>query len=187
MIASLDAASREAIIRVGGAKSGRSVVLELPSTAKFRRYSPDSIRFSDAQPCRLDELKAGDQVKARGDIARDGARFVVEALVSGAFRDFAATIVDIDADKGTMRVTDLAAKVQVEARVLPGTLLRRLSPEIVRMLGTGAGNSRDLQSMIEALPPIEFAELKTGDAVVVSGAVGEGHGQAHRDHGAGRR
>jgi hypothetical protein len=182
VITALDAASHEMTIRVGDLKSSKFVVLELPSVAKLRRYSPDSVRFSDARVSTFEDLKIGDQVKARGT-RNDGARFVVEELVSGSFRDFAATIVAVDGERGTMQVMDLAAKNRVEARVLPASLLRRLSPTVVQILatriaGTSGGskesnNGRDLQSMLEALPPLSLAELKVGDAVVISGTSGE--------------
>src|SRR5262245_17007230 len=116
----------------------------------------------------------GDQVRARGT-SKDDAHFLVEELVSGSFRDLAATIVAVDGERGILQVTDLASKNRVEARVLPASLLRRLSPAAVQILatrvaGTSGGskesnNGRDLQSMLEALPPLSLAELKAGDAV----------------------
>src|SRR5262245_58024884 len=94
VITALDLGSREMTIRVGGLKSSKSVVLQLPSEAKLRRYSPESIRFSDARACRWEDLRIGDQVRARGT-RKDDAHFLVEELVSGSFRDFAATIVAV--------------------------------------------------------------------------------------------
>jgi hypothetical protein len=184
VITALDTASREVTIGVGDLKSSKSIVLQLPSEVKLRRYSPDSIRFSDARAIRLEDLRIGDQVKARGTRSNDGTGFLVEELVSGSFRDFAATIVAVDAERGTMQVMDLAAKNRVEARVLPASLLRRLSPAIVQILtariaGTSGGSKEsnsgrhDLQSMLEASPPLNLAELKEGDAVVISGTSGD--------------
>jgi len=183
VITALDPASREVTIRVGDPKSSKSIELHLPSDVKLRRYSPDSIRFSDARAIRLEDLRIGDQVKARGTRSSDGARFQVEELVSGSFRDFAATIVAVDAERGTMQVMDLGAKNRVEARVLQASLLRRLSPAMVQILatriaGTSGGSKesnsgRDLQSMLEASPPLNLAELKEGDAVVISGTSGD--------------
>jgi hypothetical protein len=184
-ITALDLTSREATIRVGDVKSSKTVVLQLPSDVKLRRYSLDSVRFSDARASRLEELKIGDQVKARGTRSEDGARFLVEELVSGSFRDFAATVVAVDVERGTIQVMDLAAKHRVEARVLPASMLRRLSPALVQILSarissgeTSGGskesnNGRDLQTMIEALPSLSLAELKAGEAVVISGINGD--------------
>jgi hypothetical protein len=185
VITALDSTSRVATIRVGDQKSSKTVVLELPSGVKLRRYSPDSIRFSDARASGFEELKIGDQVKARGTSSQDGARFRVEELVSGTFRDFAATVVAVDVERGTVQVMELAAKLRVEARVLPASLLRRLSPGVVQILaarisGMGrsggseeVGNDRDLQTMIEALPSLTLAQIKAGDALVISGTIGD--------------
>src|SRR5262245_24488598 len=182
VITVVDAASREVTIGVGDLKSSKSVVLQLPSEVKLRRYAADSIRFSDARPIGMEGLRIGDQVKARGT-RKDDAHFLVEELVSGSFRDFAATIVAVDGQQGTMQVMDLAAKNHIEARVLPASLLRRLSPEVIQILATRiAGSSggskesnsgRDLQSMLEASPSLSLAELKAGDAVVISGTSGD--------------
>ncbi len=175
VITALDLASRETTIREGGPKSSKAVVLELTANAKLRRYSPDSIRFSDARASSFEDLKLGDQVKARGARSADGSRFRVEELVSGSFRDFAATVVAVDAGQGTLQVMDLAAKTQVEARVQPASNLRRLSPAAVQMLtrrisgATESNNSRELQSTIEASPSISLTELKPGEPVVISG------------------
>ena len=182
VISALDPASREVTIRIGGLKSSKSVVLQFPSEAKFRRYSPDSIRFSDARASRLEDLRIGDQVKARGT-HRDDTHFLVEELVSGSFRDFAATIVAVDGERGTMQLMDLASKNRVEARVLPASVLRRLSPAALQILATRiagtsgeskeSNNGRDLQSKLEASPSLSLAELKAGDAVVISGTSGD--------------
>lgn len=183
VITSLDQSSREATIRTGDPRSPKTVILQIPSDARLRRYSPGSIRFSDARDSRWEELKVGDQVKARGAGGNGSARFRVEELVSGSFRDFAATIVSVDAERGTLHVLDTAGNNRVEARVLPASLLRHLSPEVVQLLSarisdTGqepkdASSGRTIQSMIEALPPLRLADLKPGDLVVISGTGGD--------------
>jgi hypothetical protein len=76
VVTTVDLVSREATIRVGDMKSGKAVVLELPLDVKLRRYSSDSIRFSDARASRLEELNTGDQVKARGTRSKDGTGIV---------------------------------------------------------------------------------------------------------------
>jgi hypothetical protein len=171
VITALDPGSRGVTIRTGKAESSKSAVLQLPPEAKLRRYSPDSVRFSDARACRFEDLRIGDQVKARGAAGKDGAAFVAEELVSGAFRDFAATVAAVDAARGTIDVVDLSSKARVETRVLPASLLRRLTPAAAQAVTSSGG--RDLQSMIESLPPLTLAELRPGDAVVVSGTTGD--------------
>ncbi|MGH9903368.1 MAG: hypothetical protein ACRD68_16300, partial [Pyrinomonadaceae bacterium] len=50
---------------------------------KIRRYAPDSVRFGDAKPGTLGEIKVGDQLRAKGERSADGARFAAEEIVSG--------------------------------------------------------------------------------------------------------
>ncbi|MBI4889796.1 MAG: hypothetical protein HY821_04165 [Acidobacteria bacterium] len=181
VITSIDQAARELTIRAGDAKAFRPVVLRLPANARLRRYSADSIRFSDARPCSLGDLKPGDQVKARGTPGEGGASFAVEELVSGTFRDFAAVITAIDSEHNVLQVQDLSTKAKVEARLLPETLVRRLSPAAVQALAariSGGPNpepsaAHGLQSLIEASPAFRLAELKSGDALVISATLAD--------------
>ena len=61
------------------------------------------------------------------------------------------------------------------------SLLRRFSTELVEMIlakaeptaQSGAATRGDLQEVVSRQPSIKAAELKVGDAVIVSGAVGE--------------
>lgn len=185
VIIALNPASREITIRAQTVTSTKKVVVALPPGATLRRYAPGSIRFSDAQPSRIEELKIGDQVKARGTRSEDGTNFSAEELVSGSFRNLAATVIAVDADRGTIQVMDLASKIRIQARVLPDSTLRRLSPAVAKILATHVSsgsttassveghNGRDLQSMIEALPPLSLAELKPGEAIVISSTTGD--------------
>ena len=63
----------------------------------FRRYAPDSVRFSDAKPGSFADLKVGDQLRVLGEKNADGTRIKAEAIVSGSFRNIAGVIKSIDA------------------------------------------------------------------------------------------
>ena len=188
-ITALNPASREITIRAQTATGARPAVIALAGGAVLRRYVPDSVRFSDARAARFEELKVGDQIRARGTRGEDATRFMAEELVSGSFRDLAATVVEVDAGKGTLQITDLATKHRLQVRVSPDSVLRRLSPSIAQVLaaqGSAASSQgdgrlgpaerqryRDVQSMIEALPPLSLADLKPGEALVISSTTSE--------------
>src|SRR5688500_14802709 len=40
---------------------------------KLRRYAPDSVKFADAKPAPFEEVKVGDQLRAKGERTPDGA------------------------------------------------------------------------------------------------------------------
>src|SRR3954465_10907518 len=77
--------------------SGKPIVVHVSQSTQVLRYAPDSTKFDDAKPGRLDEIKAGDQLRARGTKSADGAEFTAQAVVSGSFRDIAGTVISTDA------------------------------------------------------------------------------------------
>lgn len=167
VITGLDPASREITIRVQRLDGARPVIVSLAPGAVLRRYAPDSIRFSDAKPSRFEELKAGDQVKARGTGSEDRARFTAEELVSGSFRNFAANVISVDPAQNSVHVTELASSRRVQVKVSAESTLRRLSPSAAQMIAARQG-TRDLTSVLESQPPLNLADLKPGEAVVIS-------------------
>jgi hypothetical protein len=55
------------------ANGARSQTITLAANAIPQRYAPDSVKFSDAKPSTLEEIKAGDQVRALGTKTEDGS------------------------------------------------------------------------------------------------------------------
>ena len=47
--------------------AGQSVKVSTAPKTTFRRYAPESVRFSDAKPSSFSEMKVGDQVRVLGD------------------------------------------------------------------------------------------------------------------------
>ena len=62
----------------------------------IRRYAPDSVKFDDAKPGTLDQIKPGDQLRARGTKNADGNELAAEEIVSGTFRNVAGVVVATD-------------------------------------------------------------------------------------------
>jgi hypothetical protein len=176
VITALDAATKE--IKVNLSANANPLVIALAPNAVLRRYAPNSVKFSDAHPSRFEELKVGDQVKALGNANEDRSRYLAEELVAGSFRTIAATIVAVDAAQSTLQLTDLSNNKRLQAQLTADSLARRLSAEIVQMLaarnqpGNATGQPKDLRPLIEKLPPLTLANLKPGDAVILSFAEG---------------
>ena len=181
VITALDPAAREITIKLSTMAGAKPMVIAFAPGAALRRYAPNSVKFSDARPSRFEELKIDDQVRALGTGNEDRSRYTAEELVSGSFRAIAAVIVSYDAAQNTIIVTDLAANKRIEARVLmPDSIARRLSAEIVQTLAArnkeGSApdrGARDLHPLIEKLPQLNLADLKPGDAVIISFANSE--------------
>lgn len=178
-------------------RAGSTLTVETEPKTQFRRYTPDSVRFADAKPGSLADIKTGDQVRVLGDKNEDGTRFRAEQVVSGAFRTLAGTVTGVDAAAGEMRIKDLESKKQISVRVTSDTSLKRLPPMIAERMarfregapaasgtpgrpasatggfgGRGIEGPPDLGQMLERMPAVTLAELKSGDAVIVSSTVG---------------
>jgi hypothetical protein len=116
----------------GGQK--KTLVITPASNALVRRYAPDSIKFEDAKASTLAEIKVGDQVRALGNKNEDGTRMTAEEIVSGSFKEIAATIISVDAGANEMRVTDLATKKPVTVKINPDSNLRKLPLQMAQRL-----------------------------------------------------
>jgi hypothetical protein len=121
-------------ISIGNAMvaSGKPILIHISTEATLRRYAPDSVKFDDAKPGSLDQIKPGDQLRARGTKNADGTEFTAQAIVSGAFRDIAGTVVSTDAANNTITLTDLTTKKPVIVKVTVDSQLRKL-PQFMAM------------------------------------------------------
>jgi hypothetical protein len=121
-------------ISVPGFGGNKTLKINLIKNAVLRRYAPDSIKFDDARPATLAEIKVGDQLRARGERNTDRSEMTAEEIVFGTFRNIAGTVVSTDAAKSTLTVTDLATKKPVVVSVTADSQLRKLSPMIAQRI-----------------------------------------------------
>src|SRR5262249_43187230 len=121
VIKTLDAATRVITISVPNTtptpgNPTHPVTVSLADRAVLLRYAPDSVKFSDARPSTFEQIKVGDQVRALGTMREDGRGFTADKLVSGTFRNIAATVVSVDERHGEVTVNDLVAGQSVRVR-----------------------------------------------------------------------
>jgi len=121
-------------INVRGPAGNKPLAITPSADAVIRRYTGDSIKFQDAKPSTLAEVKVGDQVRARGDKSEDGGKMTADEIVSGSFKEIAATILSIDPVEKVLRVNDLATKKPVIIRIDKDSNLRKLPPQMAQML-----------------------------------------------------
>jgi hypothetical protein len=111
-----------------------SVLIKASKDTGFLRYSPNSVKFSDAQKGTIDQIKVGDQLRARGARSADGKELAAEEVISGTFRNIAGTISAIDAANNTITVKDLLAKKSVVIKFNSDSQLRKLAPQMAQRL-----------------------------------------------------
>jgi hypothetical protein len=139
-----------------------STVIVGPKTL-FRRYAPDSVRFADALPSGLDEIRKGDQLRARGQKSPDGRSIAAEEVVFGTFITRTGSVQAVHRDAAELAVKDLETN-------RPLTIKLTADSQIKRMIGPVA--PADLSQALERLPAARLADLKPGEIIVVSSTRG---------------
>jgi hypothetical protein len=150
LVTNVDAATGTITISSGGMGANRSIAVHIAKDTILRRYAPGSVKFDDAKPAPVDQIKAGDQLRARGTRNPDGSAVSAEEIVSGAFRNIAGTIKAIDAASNTMTVQDAIRKSAVVVKVSPDSQMKKLPAEMAQRIamqlkGTADGGSGDQQ------------------------------------------
>jgi hypothetical protein len=116
------------MITISTSNAGASKILEVHTSKDtiVRRYSPDSVKFDDAKIATIDQIKPGDQLRARGDRSPDGNELTAQEIVSGTFRNIAGTVVSADPSQNTVSILDLLTKKPVVVRITTDSQLRKL-------------------------------------------------------------
>ena len=144
LVSAVDPATGTITISTGTGATAKTVAIHTAKDTVLRRYAPDSVQFDDAKPAALDQIKPGDQVRARGTKSADGSEFAADELVSGTFRNLAGIITAIDASVQTITLTDLISKKTVVVKITQQSQLRKIPAQIAQMIafrlkGAGAG------------------------------------------------
>jgi len=187
VVRAVNSQTGEITLELRGANAGTRIPVET-SGASFRRYVAGSLRFEDARASKLEDVHAGDQLRALGDRNGDTNRFVAEQIVSGAFKTIGVTITEVDQRTGQIHATTLDQKQPVLISINNDSVLRRISPPVAAAIAqkakgdaakplttqTGQKSAQpviDVQQMIDTLPVVSVSELKPGDVLAVTGAV----------------
>jgi hypothetical protein len=160
LVTKVEPAAGTITISSGGLAGNRSIAVQVSKGTVLRRYAPGSVRFDDAKPAPLDQIKAGDQLRARGARTPDGSELTAEEVVSGSFRNVAGTITAVDPANNTMTVQDLIAKAPVVVKVSADSQMKTLPAEMAQRIaarlkgGAGPNEAPNSQSGDQhRLPP----------------------------------
>jgi hypothetical protein len=142
LVKSVDPAAATVTISSGPGGTRTQVIHASPSTI-VRHYAPGSVKFDQAIKGTLDQIKPGDQLRARGSKSADGATLEAEEIVSGSFLNLAGPIQAVNADASTITLTDSATKKPVVVSVTPDSEVKKLDPAVAqriaaRLSGGGA-------------------------------------------------
>lgn len=179
-----------------------SLAVKTSKDTSFLRYAPDSIKFAEAKKSTFDQIKTGDQLRARGNRSADGKEIVAEEVISGSFRNIAGTITSIDAANNAITVKDILAKKSVVVKFNADSQLRKLSQPMAQRLafflkasgqpgqggapregqsagggGPRPGGGPDFQQVLSRIPSIKLEDLQKEDAVMIVAMPGTNNGE----------
>ena len=112
----------------------KNVAVHVTKDTVLRRYAPGSVKFDDAKPAPLGEIRPGDQLRARGEKNADGSELTAQEIVSGSFRNISGTISSLDSAQGTITVHDLATKKNVAVKITSESQLRKLPAPVAQRI-----------------------------------------------------
>jgi hypothetical protein len=197
-IKAVDQNTKQITVEVRGLGAATSVVLTPKETAKFLRYAPDSVTYSEAVASKVTDIAAGDMLRAVGDRSADGASFAAEEIVTGAFQTHAGTVKSVDVAKNEVVITELQSKKHVTVSLASTSVLKKFPEQMAQMMaarqagggaggpgaagggqmqmrpagggqgGPGGGPRGGIDEMLERFPTITAADLKVGEMIAIS-------------------
>ena len=173
LVTKVDSATGTITISSGGIGTTRSIAIHVAGNTVLRRYAPGSVRFDDAKPVPatqfMAQIKAGDQLRARGTRTADGNELNAEEIVAGSFRNIAGTIKAIDTATNTMTVQDAISKSTLVVKVSTDSQMKKLPAEMaqhiaIRLKSSASGEQPSGKALRNTERPQPGAEKQPGHA-----------------------
>jgi hypothetical protein len=143
------------------------------SKVKIRRYTEETVKFSDAKPSKFEEVRVGDQLRALGNFNSTNTQYTPEQIVFGTFRTLTGKITAIDAAKNEITITDEEKKQAITLTLKPDSTLKRVDFGAMMMGGGFGGGMRPPG----AGGPPSGGGQGAGQGAGTGGGQGQGQGQ----------
>ncbi len=134
VVTAVDKSAAKLTVNSRGPEGVKPVVITFAPNANVKRYAEGSVKYADAKVSSIGDIEVGDQVRALGERSADGTAYTAEQVVSGAFRNIAATVSSIDAASGVIEVVDLDTKKKIQVKIGSEANLRRMPEMAARMM-----------------------------------------------------
>ena len=134
LVSAVNPAGGTVTVGVGAASAKTNVTVQISKSTVVRRYASDSVKFDDPKPSTLDQLKPGDQIRARGTRSADGSEFAAEEIVAGSFQNIDGPITAIDPAANTVSVMDAITKRPIVVKITGESQVRKLPPEMAQRI-----------------------------------------------------
>ena len=132
LVSAVDAAAGTVTISTSGFGGKKTIVVRTSKSTIIRRYAPDSAKPEDAKLSTLQDVRVGDQLRARGDRSADGGELAAEEIFTGNFPYVAGLINSVDASSGRVSVQDVLSKKTVQLKITPDSQLHKIPAEMAQ-------------------------------------------------------
>jgi hypothetical protein len=189
LVNSVDAAGGIISVTVPSLREKKTVAVHISAQTILRRYAPGSVKFDDAKPAPLEQIRPGDQLRARGEKSADGSELSALEAVSGSFRNVSGVIASLDNTQRTIAVHDLATKKTVTVRITPDSQLRKLPAPIAQRIAqrlNGSNAAANGEQAAEGTPGQSIAPTAKDPAPGAGQASRAGSGEGRPREGRGQ-
>ena len=185
LVSAVDPATGTVTISVTTLAGSKKVLIQTSKKTVVRHYAQNSVKFDDAKPSKLADIRPGDQLRARGNKNEDGTEFGAEEIVSGSFRNIAGTVTAANAADNSITVMDLLTKKPVVIKMTTDSQLRKLPLMMaqriaMRLKGQTAGGQPATAGAPGAMPTAKAEAGQSGGAPPTNG-YGGGNGRGGGD------
>lgn len=177
-VTSVNQETKQISVEVRNLMGSSTVVITPKENAVFRRYAPDSVKYSEAVIGSITNIQSGDMIRALGDRGADGLSFAAEEIVSGAFQTHAGTVKAVDTEKREITITDLQTEKDVVVSLGPASVLKSFPAEMAQRMASfqpgGQNGMRPAGQPGQGMQPA--GERPSGQATAGQGRQGPGGG-----------
>jgi hypothetical protein len=170
-------------VEVRGLMNTTTIVINPKADTAYRRYAPNSVKYSESKAGTIGEIQPGDMLRAAGEKSPDGASFTAEEIVSGAFQTVAGTVKSVDTTKNEVVITDMQSKKDVTIDLGTATLLKKFPEEWAQRMAQfqgGQGGGMRPGGMAGAPSGGQGSAPANGQGAPGAGGQGRGFGGGQR-------
>jgi hypothetical protein len=166
----------EVTVEIRTPQGAHTALVTVTERTKIRRYAPDSVKFSEAVAGRIEEIAAGDQVRARGLKSEDGSKVVADEVVFGTFLTRMGPITSVNSETGEIQIQDVTTKKPLTVRITSDSQLKAMPDMRAMLTSRPAAHAEpaqfDIQTTMERLPEAKLDDLKVGGSLIVTSTKG---------------
>jgi len=133
-VASVNSQTGQISVEIRNLMGSTTVVITPKEGAAFKRYAPNSVKYSEAVESSVGAVQAGDMIRAAGDKSADGLSLAAEEIVTGAFQTIAGTVKFIDVEKNEVVITNLQTKKDVTVALGTASVMKKFPEEFAQRM-----------------------------------------------------